>query len=130
MEKCLFCFDYEISHDGEVVKSDGFCIDAHDYLAQHLECDEADLADAITKSSDEDLTSIAQWAASSCSYMHNILLETVSASEAVVAKDLAEKLAVEFPDEYDDIYDGVCDGMTHKVVSAELIIDNKTYKGR
>ena len=130
MKKCLLCFDYEIIYDGEAVKKGGFCIDAVSYVAEHLNCKEADLGAVIAKTSEEDLVEIAKWASSSCDYAYNILMEAISEEKSQSINELCEKLSAERPDECDDLYDEIYEEISHRVVSAELRIDDKIYKGR
>jgi hypothetical protein len=125
-----FCFEFKILNGREVVKVDGFCIDAKYYLSQKLECDWEDVDEVAQRTKDKSFKSIAKWAASNCAYMSSVMLDGVSEIEAAVAQEISENLSKNEPDQYDEIYEEVYQEISHKLLSVKLIVDGKSFTGK
>ena len=129
MGSAQYSVDFVIIYEQKVVDTDGILIEIDDYLAEHLECDEDELGDAIENTSDEKLISIAEWAASGCSYMNNIVVDAVLEVEIPLARKIAKRLSKNNNESQKSIQDRVFKGLSHEIISAEIIIGEKRYKG-
>lgn len=130
MAKTLISFEFKIKKGSNVLKDGDFCIDANYYICSHLKCDEGQLDDVLSKTSEEDILEIAEYASDSCDHMNNILRDYAGEMEVAIAEDEAKKLAETSSEDYDEIYEDILDQLVCRVTSVEIVIDGKIYKGK
>lgn len=121
-------FEFQITRDGEAVKDCDFCIDANYYIASHLKCEEQDLDDVLSRTSDKDIQEIAEWASDSCDHMYNILYECAGTMEEEYCEEEAKKLAKDGSDDYAEIYEEIMDELNFELKSVEIIVNGKSFK--
>jgi hypothetical protein len=123
-------FEFKITKGDEFLEKGSFGIKADNYLCAHLKCSLDDLDDVLSKTSEEDILEIAEWAYHSCDHMNNILRESSGEMKVEIAENEAKKLAETSSEDYDELYEDILDQLVCRVTSVEILIDGKIYKGK
>lgn len=119
MKRCEWVWEITTKYKGKTLGSDVSRSDCRDYLETHLDCFEEDLDQKIDLTSPDQLKEISEWAASYCSYMHNILADT--------KLFLYTRYASEMNFKNDDVADDFYDDFGSTVTAAFLEIDGVKY---